>query len=279
MSGSDRRIESFVNDGLRFDVRDSGPIEGDVIIALHGFPQTSQMWDAMTPTLTGAGYRLLSPDQRGYSPDARPPRISDYRIDRLAGDVLALADAAGADRFHLLGHDWGGGIGWHLAATYPDRIRTLSVASTPHPRALMTAMLGRQGLSSWYMALFQLPRLPEYLLTRNDSASLRRMAEQSGVADTDHVVRLFAQPGAATASINWYRAMRSPSVPAPGEVHIPVLYVWSDHDVALGRRAAELTRRWVSGDYRFEVMSGVSHWIPEERPTELAEFVLSRIAG
>ncbi len=273
------RLTSFGNDGLQFDVRDDGPSDGEVILALHGFPQTSASWRLVTPFLTEAGFRVLAPDQRGYSPGARPRRVRDYGLDRLAGDVLALADAAGVERFHLLGHDWGGGVAWQLAATHPDRVRTLSVASTPHPRAMIAAMKGRQALRSWYVALFQLPRIPERLLTRHGGARARELARRSGMPDPQRVADLFAQPGAATATINWYRAMRTPGVPAPGEVHIPVLYVWSDGDTALGRRAADLTARWVTGDYRFVVLTGVSHWIPDERPRELAELVLARIAG
>jgi pimeloyl-ACP methyl ester carboxylesterase len=271
------RIETFGNDGLTFDVRDSGPLDGDLVIALHGFPQTSASWAEVSPVLTDAGLRVLAPDQRGYSPGARPKGVAHYGVSRLAGDVLALADAAGVERFHLLGHDWGGIVGWHLAATYPDRVRTLSVASAPHPRALIRAMAGRQAVNSWYMGFFQLPGLAERALTRNDGATTRRLATASGMRDPEAAVRLLAEPGAATATINWYRAVRSPGAPLTGEVHIPVLYVWSDRDPALGRRAAELTRRWVTGDYRFEVLTGVSHWIPDQAPTELAELVLARI--
>lgn len=272
------RLEHFANDRLRFDVRDAGPLDGDVIIALHGFPQTSASWAEVTPVLTAAGLRVLAPDQRGYSPGARPRGVRAYGLARLAGDVLALADAAEAERFHLLGHDWGGAIAWQLAATHPDRVRTLSVASTPHPRALLGAMAGRQALRSWYMGFFQLPRLPELVLTQADGATLRRLAAQSGLPDPDETVRLMLQPGAATATLNWYRAMFTPGTTRPGEVHIPVLYVWSDRDAALGRRAAELTARWVSGPYRFVELAGVSHWIPEERPTQLAELVLGNVA-
>ena len=273
------RLESYVNDGLRFDVRDDGPLDGDVIIALHGFPQTSASWATVTPVLTAAGLRVLAPDQRGYSPAARPRDVRAYGLARLAADVLALADAAAVERFHLLGHDWGGGVAWQLAATYPDRARTLSVASTPHPRAMLAAMRGTQALRSWYMGFFQLPRLPEFVLTRRNGATLRRLATRSGLPDPDATVRLMLQPGAATATLNWYRAMFAPGTTRPGEVHIPVLYVWSDGDGALGRRAVELTRRWVSGPYRFvELTGGASHWIPEERGAEFAELVLANVA-
>jgi pimeloyl-ACP methyl ester carboxylesterase len=272
-----QRLTQFDHDGYRFDVRDEGPLDGPVIIALHGWPQTSASWDGVIPQLTAAGLRVLAPDQRGYSPGARPQNIEAYRMHHLAGDVLALADAAGADTFHLLGHDWGGGVAWYLGAWHPDRVRTLSVLSIPHPRALAAAMKGRQALRSSYIAFFQLPRLPELLLRVRSGAGARRLLRRSGAPDPDQSVRLLAQPGAATATLNWYRALRIRSVRTPGMITVPTLFVWSDEDAALDRRGAEDTARWVSGPYRFEVLTGVSHWIPEERPQEVAELVLAHV--
>lgn len=168
------RLTTFDHDGLSFEVIDTGPLDGPVIIALHGFPQRGSCWAGVTPLLAAAGYRVLAPDQRGYSPGARPGAIEAYRMDRLGGDVLALADAAGARSVHVLGHDWGGAVAWYLGSRHADRVRTLSVASTPHPRAMITAMRGSQALRSYYMALFQIPKLPELLLRVRDGALLRR---------------------------------------------------------------------------------------------------------
>ena len=109
---------------------------------MHGFPEDRQCWQALAAELVDAGYRTLAPDQRGYSPGARPPGRRAYTLDRLAGDVLALADAAGADRFDLVGHDWGAAVAWHLAGRHPDRVRSLTALSVPHPRAIVEA-LGR----------------------------------------------------------------------------------------------------------------------------------------
>jgi pimeloyl-ACP methyl ester carboxylesterase len=271
------RLSRFSREGLVFDVVDDGPLDGEVVLALHGFPQTSAIWEAVTPMLTRAGYRVLAPDQRGYSRGARPHDVSAYRLDRLVGDVLGLADAAGASSFHLVGHDWGGGIAWVVAASHPDRVRTLSVASAPHPRALIASLCGPQLLRSWYIGLFQIPRLPELLLSTRDAALLRRLMQASGPAGVEDAVRLFAEPGAATATLNWYRAMSRPGITAPGKVSVPVLYVWGDQDAALGRRAAELTRRWVAGSYRFVVLPGATHWIPTERPREFGELVLAQL--
>src|SRR5688572_23476458 len=118
-------LATFEHEGLTFEVEDSGG-HGEVVVLLHGFPQTNASWGAVTPILAGAGHRVLAPLQRGYSRNARPPRRRDYTMDRLVGDVLALADAAGAERFHVVGHDWGGGIAWALASDHPDRLASMT---------------------------------------------------------------------------------------------------------------------------------------------------------
>ncbi|MGI8880572.1 MAG: alpha/beta fold hydrolase [Jatrophihabitans sp.] len=274
-------LTTFSNDGFDFDVLDDGSLDGPVVIALHGFPQTSTSWEAVTPRLTAAGFRVLAPDQRGYSPRARPRESSAYRLDRLAGDVIALADAAGAETFHVLGHDWGGAVAWQLASRHADRVSTVSVASTPHPRAMVESMRGKQFFKSWYMWAFQIPWLPERAVQARDGALLRRMMTSAGMNRTrvDEATALFAEPGAARGAINWYRAMRARGAPGPGRIRIPALYVWSDRDAALGRLAATRTEKWVTGPYRFEVLEGVSHWIPDDRPEELADLVLAHIAA
>ena len=271
------RLTRFTSEGWTFDVRDEGPREGPVVVALHGFPQTSASWSAVTPKLTAAGYRVLAPDQRGYSPGAQPRSISAYTLDHLCGDVLALADAAGVQQFHVLGHDWGAAVAWGLAATQPERVQTLSAVSVPHPAALLRALRGSQALRSWYMALFQLPVLPELLFRARRGVALRPLLRSAAHPDPDAALRLLADPATATGALNWYRALRRPGDLAVGPVVVPTLYVWSDRDVALGRRAAEDTALWVRGPYRFEVLHGASHWIPEEHPDELAALVLEHL--
>ncbi|SEP61400.1 alpha/beta fold hydrolase [Microlunatus flavus] len=272
------RLTVYGHEGLTFDVRDEGPLDGPLVVALHGFPQTSRAWHAVTPHLTAAGRRVLAPDQRGYSPGARPPGVEPYALAHLVDDVLALVDAAGAERFDVLGHDWGGGVGWALAAWHPDRVRSLTVASTPHPRALVAAMPHGQALRSWYMAAFQLPWLPETLLGRPRVA--HRLLAAMDTPDEASVRALLADRDAARATVGWYRAAARSVAGGggPGVVRVPTTYVWSDGDPALGRWAAERTARWVEADYRFVVLEGVSHWIPDERPEELAALALERMA-
>src|SRR5262249_34072348 len=137
--------------GLDFDVRIEGDPAGEPVVLLHGFPQHAGAWDKVWPSLVDAGHWVVLPDQRGYSPGARPPDGRASSATELAADVLALLDELGLAAAHLVGHDWGGGVAWGLASAAPDRVRTLTAVSTPHPRAMITAS---QAARSWYMGAF-----------------------------------------------------------------------------------------------------------------------------
>lgn len=274
-------LTHFTRQGLRFDVRDEGPEDGPVVILLHGFPQDSTSWDAVVGSLHARGLRTLVPDQRGYSPHARPAGISSYRLDELVADVLALADAAGADRFHLVGHDWGGAVAWQSAHAASNRVATLTVLSTPHPSALGQALrTPGQLVKSWYMAAFQIPEIPERWL----AGRIGKMLRGSGVPETAaaHYDRRFATAQDLRGPINWYRA----TVPFGGlaqpdddkaRIRVPTTYVWGNRDFALGRTAAERTAQHVAGPYRFIELDG-GHWLPELHPEQVASAVVERIA-
>jgi len=271
-------MEQYRRGDLVFDVRDEGPADGPVVVLLHGFPQRNDSWDVIIDRLTAQGYRCLAPNQRGYSPGARPTRRRDYRMSELVADVGALIDASGAQRVHLVGHDWGAAVAWAVADQLPERLATVSPISVPHPSAFQRALrTSRQGLASWYMYFFQLPRIPEWLLLRRDGAlasySLRRTGQQPGSVKRD--VQAMSEPGALRAGINWYRAIPLSDLRGSGEkISVPTLYIWSDHDTALLPKAAHETERYVGGDYRFETLPGVSHWIPEEQPDKVADLLL-----
>src|SRR5829696_357134 len=250
--------------GLAFDALAAGPPTGELVVLLHGFPQTSACWTQLLETLAAAGYRAVAPDQRGYSPTARPTTVSAYRLPELVADVVAIADRLAAETFHLVGHDWGGVVAWRLAGQQPERVATLTAVSTPHPRAFARALLaGTQGLRSAYIPVFRLPRLPELLLGGHRQWGLRRLLAQDGLgADwVDTYTHALAQPGALSAALAWYRAATPFSLRAP-RVSLPTLYVWGSGDPALGPRAAITTGRWVTGAYRFEVLAGAGHWLP-----------------
>jgi pimeloyl-ACP methyl ester carboxylesterase len=278
-------MEQFRRGELVFDVIDEGPADGPVVILLHGFPSQNIMWRRITPQLTAHGYRCLAPRQRGYSPGARPARRRDYVTDELTEDIRTLIDTSGAERVHLVGHDWGGAIAWRTAQLYPDRLLSVTSLSVPHPDAFAKAILtSRQVAASWYMLFFQLPRIPEwYLLQEHGTFTLSGMVRQR----SEHAPELAAaeaeamrEPGALTAAINWYRAFpltRSPN--AGSRVTVPSMLIWSDGDVALREKGARLTGDYVRADYRLEVLEGVSHWILDEAPDRTADLLLEWFAA
>ncbi|MDQ6650476.1 MAG: alpha/beta fold hydrolase [Actinomycetota bacterium] len=277
-------MDTFSRDALDFDVTDAGPPGGSPVVLLHGFPQTRETWAGVIPVLTAAGHRVLAPAQRGYSPRARPSGRSAYRLQELVADVLALADAAGASTFHLVGHDWGGAVAWAVAALAPERLRSLTSVSTPHPRALARSLAtSGQALRSWYMGAFQLPVVPDRLLLAGNGVLLRRSLQANGLGAEQAAAYVLAMrsPGALTAALNWYRALPLDLGAGQriGRIRVPTLFVWGSRDAALGRAAAEASGRWVHAPYRFEALEGVSHWLPEQEPDRLARLVIEHAAA
>jgi pimeloyl-ACP methyl ester carboxylesterase len=270
-----QRIESFSRSGLTFAVTDAGPLDAPTVVLLHGFPANRHGFDRVAAILNEAGLRTLAPDQRGYSDGARPHRRRDYRAGELQRDVLALLDAAGVERAHLVGHDWGGAVAWLLAMSAPGRLTGLTVLSTPHPAALVRSLVSSaQLLRSFYMLVFQLPRLPERLLRPRLTAVLRRMGldRESAAA---YGAFMTAEPGRLTGGLNWYRGIFLPGArePRARSVTVPTTYLWGNGDQALGRRAAELTGEYVTAPYRF-VELDENHWLPENAPTVVAAAIL-----
>ena len=264
---------------MRFGALEAGPEGGELVLLLHGFPQLASAWHPQLEELARHGYHAVAPDQRGYSPGAQPSGVRPYRLTELVADVLGMADHLGARRFHLVGHDWGGIVGWAVAAAAPDRLHSLTVVSTPHPRAYASTLLrSPQLLRSGYIVFFNLPRLPEMILGAGGGSVLRRMLVSSGLPEDTarHYVDELRERGAITPALNWYRALAL-SGRLVGPVDVPTLYVWSDRDVALGAAAAHATARQVRGPYRFEVLAGTSHWIPETAPAELSRLILEHV--
>jgi pimeloyl-ACP methyl ester carboxylesterase len=202
-------------------------------------------------------------------------------VPHLVGDVVALLDQAGVAAAHIVGHDWGGIVAWHLAGEHPARVLSLTVLSTPHPRAFRHSLLrSTQLLRSWYAVSWQLPVLPEAALTARGGAVMRRALVSSGLpADVaDRYTAGMLRPGRLTAALNWYRAVgRRPRAGSGlGVITVPTTFVWSSGDVALGRRAADDTAHFVSGPYRYEVLEGEPHWLPEVRPGEVARLIIAQ---
>jgi pimeloyl-ACP methyl ester carboxylesterase len=272
------RLTTYDHDGLTFDVRDEGPLDGEPVVLLHGFPQRSTCWREVAPRLHAVGLRTYAVDQRGYSPGARPRRRRDYRTSRLVADVAALAQTLGRP-LHLVGHDWGAVVAWGLAAQRPELVASLTAVSVPHPAAFLRAFLtSPQALRSWYMAAFQLPYLPEWAgSTGWIEGRLRGMG-----MDAEQVHRFrteIVEDGALSGGLMWYRALPlgDPSS-AVGTVRVPTTFVWSDADPAIDRAGGSLTPQHVDAPYSYVELAGVSHWIPEHAPAELAGAVVARVA-
>lgn len=274
---AEARVTSFGRGALVFDVTDHGPHDGEPAVLLHGFPERASSWGLVQERLGEEGVRSYAPDQRGYSPGARPFGRWSYRFSDLVADVAALVDTVGSP-VHLVGHDWGAMVAWGLAGRRPDLVRTLTAVSVPHPRAMAHAAVhGPQLARSWYFAPFSVPGLVEGAV-RLKPDKVDRMLRRGGMS-ADDVARFHREvvdDGALPGALGWYRgAWLDP--PRVGTVRVPTTYVWSDGDFALSREGAEVCGRWVEADYEFVVLEGVSHWIPRQAPGALADAVLARI--
>lgn len=259
--------------GLSLHVVEAGPRDGPLAILLHGFPEFWWAWRHQIAPLAAAGHRVAVPDLRGYNLSDAPQEVAAYRLDVLAADVLALADAFGADRFHLVGHDWGAVISWWVAARHPGRLRRLVAMCGPHPDVWSGQALRHptQALRSAYVALFQLPWLPEATLQAFDFAGLKGMMRASGNEGTfepgalDRYAEAWARPGSPAAMLNYYRALREREAPAePARIAAPTLILWADEDRFLERHLGEASLA-LCDEGRLVVVQGASHWLHLER--------------
>lgn len=256
--------------GQSFEVYEEG--EGDrLALCLHGFPEHAVSWRAQMPVLAALGFRVWAVNQRGYGRSSRPEGIASYALPALIDDVAGLIDAAGADSVVLIGHDWGAMVAWCFAATRARPLERLVIMNVPHPLCFRAAMKRwRQRRRSWYIAFFQLPRLPEWMLARNRGAAARQMFRPLRLPPEILAVYAgqLAAPGAATAMLNWYRAMRlrgGRRLDLGATIEVPTLVVWGEADVALDPICLDGTERYVR-DLRIERLPGVSHWVQQHAP-------------
>lgn len=278
---ADGRITAFERDGFSFGVLDEGPLDGEPVVLLHGWPDRPTTWREVTPILNAAGFRTLAKDRRGFAPGARPTRRRDYRLPELAADVAALIDGVGGSA-HVVGHDWGAATAWAVAGLHPEHVRTLTAVSVAHPAVFLESMLrSTQAFKSWYMALFNLPVLPELLVrTRAEWFDLQLVKGGMRREDVARFRREIIDEGAFGSSVGCYRAvlLTDPRV-TRFRVSAPTTMVWSTDDVALGRWGAEHSERWVDAPFELVVLDGVTHWIPTEAPEALAESIIERARG
>lgn len=261
---------------------------GPPVLLLHGFPDFWYGWRHQLGPLAAAGYRVIAPDQRGYNRSDKPRPVHAYRLDALAGDVLRLADAVAPDRpFALVGHDWGAVVAWWIALHQPERLTRLVIINVPHPQVLLSQLRRNpaQMRRSWYAAFFQIPWLPEWLLSRHGFWGMERALRASShdgafsPEDFARYRRAWAYPGALTSSINWYRALlRYPARSGFGRVRVPTLILWGVDDVALGRELAEPSRASCD-DGRLVFFEQASHWPQDEEPERVNRLLLAFLEG
>jgi pimeloyl-ACP methyl ester carboxylesterase len=274
------RLSSWTRDGLLFDVRDTGPLGGEVVVCLHGFPQDGTAYDDVARLLAADGLRVLVPDQRGYSPGARPAGRSAYVLEELADDVVALLDAAGAQEAHVVGHDWGGAVAWFLGSRRSDRVTSLTVLSTPHPAAMRAEWRGSQGLRSSYMVGFQLPVLPELPVSLAGGRAFAAGLRKSGLSGerAAHYTARMREPGAMAGALGWYRAIPVSRGRGAGRVPVPTTYVVGRRDPFFSAASVRRTADLVTGSYR-KVELDAGHWLPESCAGDVADAVRAQVGG
>ncbi|MBW9210406.1 alpha/beta hydrolase [Mumia sp. zg.B53] len=265
--------------GLTFDVALTGPEDGVPVVLLHGFPQTADSWRSVAPRLARAGLRLIAPDQRGYSPGARPSEVAAYAVPHLVDDVIGLMGELGYDSAHVVGHDWGAAVAWSLTAHHPERVRSLVALSVPHLAAYGWALVNDddQRERASYIGLFRQPGKAEDLLLEDDGRRLRAMFGDA--MPEEHIatyVGVLSEPAALTAALSWYRAMGR-DLGATPPVTVPTTYVWGDDDWALGAAGARRCGEHIHAEYRFVPVAGASHWLPEEQPELVADEIVARV--
>jgi pimeloyl-ACP methyl ester carboxylesterase len=265
-----RRIEG---DGVTLSVVDEGA--GQPVVLLHGFPDSSYVWREQIPALVAAGKRVVAPDLRGFGESDRPQEVEAYRMSHLVADVVAVLDALEVDRADVVGHDWGAGLAWVLAARVPERVHRLVVMSVGHPNAGRPPSVAQRE-KSWYMLLFQFEDTAEALLAQSDWKLAREWLRGNG--DVDRYLVDLARPGALTAALNWYRANVSPEreVGAPRafpEVRAQTLGLWSSGDDYLLEEQMVGSAEHVTGGWSYTRIDGASHWLQLDAPERINELL------
>jgi pimeloyl-ACP methyl ester carboxylesterase len=250
-----------------------GDNDGDPVLLLHGWPDSAELWRGQVPALTAAGFRVITPDLRGFGRSGRPEGKDNYHLANSVADVAAVLDAVGVPSAHVVGHDWGAAVAWLTAMYLPDRVRTLTAVSVPHLGAAETV---RQREMAWYQLFFQFEEVAEATLRYDNWAALRELTP--GYRDIGRAIANLSRPGALTASLNWYRANLAPRMPGQRPplppVTAPTLGIWSDGDRYLDGARMRASGDLVKGPWRYAELAGASHWIPLDAPEELSALLL-----
>jgi pimeloyl-ACP methyl ester carboxylesterase len=270
-----RKLEG---DGVTLAVLDEG--SGPAVLLLHGFPDSSRVWRNQVPVLVEAGKRVIAPDLRGFGESDRPEAVEEYSVGRSIADVLAVLDALGVERADVVGHDWGAGVAWALAAFVPERVERLVVMSIGHPNTLRSPSIAQRE-KGWYQLFFQFTGVAEALIQRDDWRLFREMLEDA--VDRDQYVTDLSRPGALRAALNWYRANATPAQelertqPFPA-IDVPTLGIWSSGDRFLLEEGMIGSGEYVTGPWRYERVEGAAHWLQLDQPQRVNELLVEFLA-
>ena len=274
--------ESFADisvDELTFTCRISGMENtGDAVILLHGFPETSRMYYDLIPVLVSEGYKVVAPDQRGYSPGARPPKISDYSIDKLSQDVIDIADAFQFEKFHLIGHDWGSAVGWVTVAFHSDRVISWTALSVPHLDAFFEAMNNNpeQQRKSQYIIFFKKAIFPELYFKIFGYKYLKDIWGKSSEPEIEKYLEVFKKKGALKSSLNWYRANMNNENKRIGDITTPTLIIYGLKDMAIGEKSVDESEKYLKGDYNIEKLES-GHWLIQESFEAVSKSIMQHL--
>jgi pimeloyl-ACP methyl ester carboxylesterase len=262
------------NDGIRLSMRVAG--EGPTVLLLHGWPDTSALWDEVASDLVAAGYRVAVPDLRGCGLSSKPTTVEQYAMRHLVADVASLIDALGVERVSLVGHDWGANLAWVVAAYLPQRVVRLVALSVGHPTAFRSAGLEQQ-IKSWYTLLFAHEGLGEKFLRKNDHEAMRRWL---GHPRVEQVIEELERDGQMSAHLLWYRANIPPEAfvadpPVLPPIEVPALGIWSSGDVALCERQMADSANYCVNGFDFLRLEGLGHWLPLEAPRVVSAAITS----
>ena len=280
----DKDGESFADvsvDELTFTCRVSGlENDGEAVILLHGFPETSRMYYDLIPVLVSEGFKVVAPDQRGYSPGARPSKISEYSIDKLSQDILNIADAFQFKKFHLIGHDWGSAVGWVTVAFHSERVISWTALSVPHLDAFFKAMNNNpeQQRKSQYIKFFKKPILPEFYFSIFGYKYLRDIWRKSSKEEIEKYLEVFKQKGALKSSLNWYRANMKNDDKSIGDIAAPTLIIYGLKDMAIGEKSVDESEKYLKGDYKIEKLES-GHWLIQESFEAVSKSIINHLTN
>ncbi|PWL37884.1 hypothetical protein DKG77_14050 [Flagellimonas aquimarina] len=270
-------------DNLTFDCLTDGDKENELVVFLHGWPETASMWKKLMSSFSKNGFYCVAPNLRGYSKNACPKGKKHYGLDKLAKDILDISKFLNKPKFHLVGHDWGAAIGWKVVHDHPDRILSWTAISIPHLQAFGRAIVvdTEQRKMSQYIKSFQLPYLPESRIRKDNFKILKKLWRNSDSNEIDEYLKVFKNPKQMTASLNYYRSnyklLKSGATEQIlGDIHVPTLFIWGNKDIAIGSYSVSESHQYMKNDYEFiELNSG--HWLIQTNYHELKKAITKHI--